>query len=170
VLVTEDMLGLFERTPRFVKRFDDLAAGSARRRPPMPPRCAAAPSRPRSRSTAPQVKSLSPAELYREAAGAKIGRANLPFIFDPVCHRAVWWGRGGPGSCIGDFLGDQAWDNESFYREVDEELRKEQLTGTWKRYGKLDHRRRRAAARRHRRLSSTGRTRSRSRPASAASS
>jgi 3-methyl-2-oxobutanoate hydroxymethyltransferase len=25
VLVTEDMLGLFERTPRFVKRFDDLA-------------------------------------------------------------------------------------------------------------------------------------------------
>ena len=26
-------------------------------------------------------------------------------------------------------------DNESFYREVDEELRREQLTGTWKRYG-----------------------------------
>ncbi len=31
VLVTEDMLGMFDRTPRFVKRFDDLAAqiGSA---------------------------------------------------------------------------------------------------------------------------------------------
>jgi hypothetical protein len=28
-------------------------------------------------------------------------------------------------------------DNESFYREVDEELRKEQLTSTWKRYGTL---------------------------------
>ena len=27
-------------------------------------------------------------------------------------------------------------DNESFYREVDEELRREQLTSTWKRYGK----------------------------------
>ena len=27
-------------------------------------------------------------------------------------------------------------DNESFYREVDEELRREQLTTTWKRYGK----------------------------------
>ena len=27
-------------------------------------------------------------------------------------------------------------DNETFYREVDEELRREQLTGTWKRYGK----------------------------------
>jgi 3-methyl-2-oxobutanoate hydroxymethyltransferase len=26
VLVTEDMLGLFERTPRFVKRYDDLAS------------------------------------------------------------------------------------------------------------------------------------------------
>ena len=26
VLVTEDMLGMFERTPRFVKRFDDIAA------------------------------------------------------------------------------------------------------------------------------------------------
>ena len=26
VLVTEDMLGLFERTPRFVKRYDDMAA------------------------------------------------------------------------------------------------------------------------------------------------
>jgi len=26
VLVTEDMLGLFERTPRFVKRYADLAA------------------------------------------------------------------------------------------------------------------------------------------------
>jgi 3-methyl-2-oxobutanoate hydroxymethyltransferase len=26
ILVTEDMLGMFERTPRFVKRFDDLAA------------------------------------------------------------------------------------------------------------------------------------------------
>jgi 3-methyl-2-oxobutanoate hydroxymethyltransferase len=26
VLVTEDMLGVFERTPRFVKRFDDLAS------------------------------------------------------------------------------------------------------------------------------------------------
>ena len=25
MLVTEDMLGLFERTPRFVKRYDDLA-------------------------------------------------------------------------------------------------------------------------------------------------
>ena len=25
VLVTEDMLGLFERKPRFVKRYDDLA-------------------------------------------------------------------------------------------------------------------------------------------------
>jgi 3-methyl-2-oxobutanoate hydroxymethyltransferase len=25
VLVAEDMLGLFERTPRFVRRFDDLA-------------------------------------------------------------------------------------------------------------------------------------------------
>src|SRR5215210_3097355 len=33
VLVTEDMLGLFERTPRFVKRYDDLAGriGSAAR-------------------------------------------------------------------------------------------------------------------------------------------
>ncbi|HEX8444870.1 MAG TPA: tetratricopeptide repeat protein [Allosphingosinicella sp.] len=28
-------------------------------------------------------------------------------------------------------------DNESFYREVDEELRKEQLTNVWKRYGFL---------------------------------
>ena len=28
-------------------------------------------------------------------------------------------------------------DNESFYREVDEELRKEQLTSTWRRYGVL---------------------------------
>lgn len=28
-------------------------------------------------------------------------------------------------------------NNESFYREVDEELRKEQLTSTWKRYGVL---------------------------------
>jgi hypothetical protein len=27
-------------------------------------------------------------------------------------------------------------DNESFYREVDEELRREQLTGFWRRYGK----------------------------------
>jgi hypothetical protein len=27
-------------------------------------------------------------------------------------------------------------DNESFYREVDEELRKEQLTSTWQRYGR----------------------------------
>jgi 3-methyl-2-oxobutanoate hydroxymethyltransferase len=26
VLVTEDMLGMFERVPRFVKRYDDLAA------------------------------------------------------------------------------------------------------------------------------------------------
>ena len=25
VLVTDDMLGMFERTPRFVKRYDDLA-------------------------------------------------------------------------------------------------------------------------------------------------
>lgn len=28
-------------------------------------------------------------------------------------------------------------DNESFYREVDEELRKEKMTGWWQRYGKL---------------------------------
>jgi hypothetical protein len=28
-------------------------------------------------------------------------------------------------------------DNESFYREVDEELRREQMTGYWKRYGRL---------------------------------
>jgi len=28
-------------------------------------------------------------------------------------------------------------DNDAFYREVDEELRKEQLTGWWARYGKL---------------------------------
>jgi 3-methyl-2-oxobutanoate hydroxymethyltransferase len=25
-LVTDDMLGMFERTPRFVKRYDDLAS------------------------------------------------------------------------------------------------------------------------------------------------
>ena len=30
VLVTEDMLGLFERTPRFVKRYDDLATRDRR--------------------------------------------------------------------------------------------------------------------------------------------
>ncbi len=28
-------------------------------------------------------------------------------------------------------------DNETFYREVDEELRKDQLSGLWKRYGLL---------------------------------
>jgi hypothetical protein len=28
-------------------------------------------------------------------------------------------------------------DNEAFYREVDEELRREQMSGWWKRYGKL---------------------------------
>ena len=28
-------------------------------------------------------------------------------------------------------------DNETFYREVDEELRKEQLSNFWKRYGLL---------------------------------
>ena len=32
ILVTEDMMGLFERTPRFVKRFGDLAARDRRRR------------------------------------------------------------------------------------------------------------------------------------------
>ena len=41
VLVTEDMLGMFERTPRFVKRYDDLAGAHLRRgRRPMPPMCA----------------------------------------------------------------------------------------------------------------------------------
>ena len=43
VLVTDDMLGMFERTPRFVKRYDDLAGrdrrGGARL---MPPRSATA--------------------------------------------------------------------------------------------------------------------------------
>ncbi len=34
------------------------------------------------------------------------------------------------------FLAIKPVDNESFYREVDEELRKEQLTSTWKRYGR----------------------------------
>ena len=35
------------------------------------------------------------------------------------------------------FLAIKPVDNESFYREVDEELRREQLTSTWKRYGWL---------------------------------
>jgi hypothetical protein len=35
----------------------------------------------------------------------------------------------------GEAGGDQAEGQWTFYREVDEELRKEQLTGFWKRYG-----------------------------------
>jgi hypothetical protein len=35
-----------------------------------------------------------------------------------------------------DVLAIKPVDNESFYREVDEELRREQLTTTWKRYGR----------------------------------
>ncbi len=34
------------------------------------------------------------------------------------------------------FLAIKPVDNEAFYREVDEELRREQMTSTWKRYGR----------------------------------
>jgi len=41
-------------------------------------------------------------------------------------------------SLYGDFtLALKPIDNETFYREVDEELRRDQLLGYWKRYGKL---------------------------------
>jgi len=36
-----------------------------------------------------------------------------------------------------NFLALKPVNNETFYREVDEELRREQLSGWWKRYGKL---------------------------------
>ena len=51
VLVIDDMLGMFERTPRFVKRYDDLAGRSAKRHGHMPMKYALAASRLRSRLT-----------------------------------------------------------------------------------------------------------------------
>ena len=57
VLVTEDMLGLFERTPRFVKRYRRSGRRDRQARPrPMPTRSGRGPSRPRSRSTGPEVR------------------------------------------------------------------------------------------------------------------
>ncbi len=51
VLVTEDLLGLFERTPRFVKRYaNPRGHREPGRRPTMPARCVPVPSRDRSSS------------------------------------------------------------------------------------------------------------------------
>ena len=75
VLVTEDMLGMFERTPRFVKRYDDLAARigeaardlcrrSARRAASRPP------TRPTGRSLAAERLCLSARQRARRCAAS----------------------------------------------------------------------------------------------------
>ncbi len=57
ILVTEDLLGMFERTPRFVKRMPVWPRPSGRPPPNMPPTCAPAPSR---APTSFMAKSLDP--------------------------------------------------------------------------------------------------------------
>ena len=127
VLVTEDMLGMFERTPRFVKRYDDLAAriGEAAA-------AYAAEVRARSFPTADQTyrpKSLTPLPL--RAAAARRCAASF---------RSSGWGReapacGSPTERIEAVLAQPPDISETFLREVDENLRRDQLRDFVKTYG-----------------------------------
>ena len=90
VLVTEDMLGLFERTPRFVKRYDDLAARIGEAARDLCRRGPRAPSRPPTRPT-----------------GPKQAERPLPFALQPLDEAPpasvhLGWGREATGNWIPD--------------------------------------------------------------------
>jgi hypothetical protein len=73
VLVTEDMLGLFERTPRFVKRYADMASEIGEAVGKYARRCAAVPSRPRSRPTGRRNRNGRAKPIdHRHARGADV--------------------------------------------------------------------------------------------------
>ena len=126
VLVTEDMLGLFERTPRFVKRYDDLAARDRRGgRRLCRGRASRAASPPRTRSTGRKSKSGSP-----RVAGLAFARAAARRCAASFRSSAVGKGATGmmdsPIEWTEDVFGASPND-ETFLREVDEELRRDQM-------------------------------------------
>src|SRR3954468_20375210 len=73
----------------------------------------------------------------RETPGAEAGPA--PFVHPPYRfhRRRGMGGRGRPDRIWRFFLALRPEDNETFYREVDEELRRDQLKTYWERFGKL---------------------------------
>ena len=110
------MLGLFERTPRFVKRFDDLGGADFRRGRDLCRRGAVAQLSRRGADLRPQ--GLSAASVSTRRRAAKVAR--LSALIRRSSSLAV------PPNT-----------NEAFLREVDEELRRDQLVDVWRRYGTL---------------------------------
>ena len=126
-------MGLFERTPRFVKRFGDLAARDQRRRrrlcrgrqePRLPDRGADLPRQ--------EVRAFrfAAAAWVRSARGARPpcagGRQRRVFEGRPAARLPRIWRID---------LAIKPNDGETFLREVDEELRKEQMNNFVTRYG-----------------------------------
>ena len=127
VLVTEDMLGLFERTPRFVKRYDDLASEIGEAAAGIATRCGRALSRPTSRPTGRRL--LDPLPFPPAALDGA-----------PPASVHPGWGRKRRGAShrisYEDPLALPTDPAETFVREVDENLRRDQMRDMAKRYGK----------------------------------
>ena len=132
MLVIDDMLGMFERTPRFVKRYDDLARPDRRSsahlcrkrfdRAPLPDR----------RPDLPARKLACSAPFAFGAAAARRGRRQLPFITGGEGKRPA---SGSPIERTEARLAQPPDISETFVREVDENLRRDQLRDFFKAYG-----------------------------------
>jgi aspartate-semialdehyde dehydrogenase len=104
VLVTEDMLGLFERTPRFVKRYDDLAGR-------IEAAAAAYAGEVRGRTFPGEEQIYRPKKLSPFLPGLTPVRGMTPAPFPPVhppyrC-KGRWWARAA-GSELERLSGDHA--------------------------------------------------------------
>src|SRR5436853_243116 len=110
----------------------------SRRRPrPMPARSEAVPSPAKSKSSAPRSEGFRCAPgVGREAPGAIAAVPSVHPRYRLSERRGMGeWGR--PARIWRISLALRPTDHETFYREVDEELRRDQMRSWWERFGKL---------------------------------
>src|SRR5687768_2489433 len=113
-------------------------AASRRRRRPMPARSAAGSSPAKSKSSARKSEGFRCGPpLGREAPGADAGTAPSRSSSVSLSSAKRHGRAGSAGQHTEVFLALRPVDNESFYREVDEELRRDQMKTYWERFGKL---------------------------------
>ena len=129
ILVLEDMLGLSPRVPKFVRRYGDLGPSIAGRGRGLCGGCA----RPRLPGPGKRLSDENKGEIRR-----RLRALDAPFVnlclgsATSLGYAPIDFGRLGGARSRGIQLVSDASD---VFREVDEEVRREQLKKLWERYG-----------------------------------